>query len=85
MIQGSSSGVYLIKAKLGSDTMQNVTDRFRYKKGQTSLTQQQEQLVMRKAEITATTAAERHEIGKAAAEGFIKYIASGNRTRVRVK
>lgn len=92
--QGGQTGRMIIKAVLGN-TMWitpsgktrrvGVTDRFRMKEGQHSLSKAQEQMLQRKAEITATTQDERDKIGIAGAVGFKKFIASGNRTRVRVR
>lgn len=76
-------GKLIIRAKLGG--VVGVTDRFRFKKGQFSLSEAQEQLVMRKAEISATTGDEVKNIGKAGAKAFTAFIKSGNKTRMRVR
>ena len=83
IVSTPTRGRMMIAAKLGG--VVGVTDRFRMKDGQINLSQAQEQMLMRKAEITATTPDERDKIGLAGVVGFKKFIASGNRTRVRVR
>ena len=72
-------GKLVIRARLGG--MVGVTDRFRMKKGQFSLSKQQEQLVMRKAEITAVTNDEERDIGQAGVRAFAVYLKSGSAGR----
>lgn len=83
IVSTPSRGRMMIAAKLGG--VVGVTDRFRMKDGQINLSQAQEQMLMRKAEITATTQDERDKIGVAGVVGFKKFIASGLTKRTRVR
>lgn len=85
-------GKLVIKAILGTQTQIlpsgksariGVSDRFRFKAGQMSLSQQQEQMVMRKAEITATTRDEVEQIANAGGRAFTAYVKTGAKIQLK--